>query len=149
MQTDTPTPIPYINFDVNYSPLPLYYPKLPLSALEFQPAAYTQGTGGTIYVTIVIPLPEQMFIDLPVYIGFTGSREKGTYYCGIQLKNDSDGDINGRLGIMSFSIDITEQMSCHGQWEIQVTDPQHGQLSDSLGKVVMDANILPTEDPKP
>lgn len=152
MDTKIPSPIPFTNFELNYSPLPLDYPRLPLASLEFQPAAYTQGNEKTIYVTIIVPLPKQMFIVLPSGIGYIMDGDRNVYTCEIQLMNDLDSANTGRLGIMSFSIDISEGMSCEGRWDIQVIDPESGGgngNSGGLGKVVMDANILPTlEEPK-
>jgi hypothetical protein len=148
MNKHIPSPIPFINFDLNYSPLPPNYPVHQLSPLEFQPAAYTQGDKNHIYVTIVLPLPGQLFIELPNGIGYRRDGVKHVFTCEIQLMNDLDSQPTGRLGIMGFSIDIAEGMSCESQWEILVSEIEGGENDTSLGKVVMDANILPTLEDK-
>lgn len=150
MDTQIPSPIPFVNFTLNYAPLPECYPILELSDMQFQPAAYTQGDEDNIYVTILVPLPGQMFIELPQGIGYQKALPKDTYTCVIQLINDNDSESEGRLGMLSFSINVSEGMQCHAQWEIVVLNPDiPGENETSLGKVVMDANILPTlEEPK-
>lgn len=153
MDTTTPLPIVFSDFMLGYTTLPEYYPKLPLSALQQQPAAYTQGTVERIYVTIVLPLPGRLVVDLPIAVSYVEGGETDTYYCGIQLKYNEDEVPGGRLAIISFSVDMTGQMSAHGQWYITVNNPEQLGIDlgkDSLGKVVMDSNILPTypEDKK-
>lgn len=151
MDTQIPSPIPFVDFTLKYIPLPEGYPILPLSPLQYQPAAYTQGNEESIYVTILVPLPGQMFIELPHGIGYVKGVPNDTYTCELQLTNDIESELEGRLGILSFSISLSEGMKCQGQWEIAVLDPASGggeENEGSLGKVVMDANILPTMDPK-
>ena len=92
-----------------------------------------------------------MFIELPQGIGYLKGVPNDTYTCEIQLTNDVESELEGRLGILSFSISLSEGMKCQGQWEIVVLDPPgggEGGNEGNLGKVVMDANILPTMDPK-
>jgi hypothetical protein len=152
----TPLPIPFEDFMLEYATLPQYYPKLPLNALQQQPAAYTQGTLERIYVTIVVPLPGNLFIDLPVQLSYIDGGEVDTYFCGIQLTNTGVSDVvtaSGRLAIISFSVVMDGEMSAEGQWKITVNNPENKGIDlgrDSLGKVVMDSNILPTfpEDKK-
>lgn len=152
MDTTIPLPIEYADFMLEYATLPDYYPKLPLNALQQQPAAYTQGTSEKIYVTIIVPLPGNLYIDLPVNLSYIDGGEVDTYLCGIQLNNGDLSAPGGRLGIISFSVLMAGDMSPEGQWKITVNNPASDRLGkDSLGKVVMDSNILPTfpEDPKP
>lgn len=151
MDTQPSLPIPFASFSLNYIPLPADYPILPLNAQQCQPAAYTQGELEAIYVTIVLPLPDKMCIELPDGVSFTEGGVHDIYKCVIQLGNDVESDPDGRLAMISFSINISEGMNPAGHWEIEVLDaPGEGDEGNegTLGKVVMDANMLPTFEPK-
>lgn len=151
MDTQNPLSVPFADFSLTYIPLPEDYPILPLTDQQFQPAAYTQGQGDAIYVTIVLPLPGQMSIELPHGISYKESGERDTYKCVLQLMDDVESGLEARLALLKFSINLSDQMSPEGNWEIEVLVPktEGGEGNEgTLGKVVMDANMLPTFEEK-
>jgi hypothetical protein len=142
---DTQTlPVPIIDQSISYGPLPEYYPSPVPGSVEPFPAAFTFGNAVQVTVIIVVPMPTSIYIDEFISVSFTpNDLGKGRYSCIINLDTNDEFDTL-RLGMIKFAINITGDLKCHGSWDVSVNLPELG--ADKLGKVVMDANIDPTEE---
>ncbi|THU39590.1 hypothetical protein FAM09_13900 [Niastella caeni] len=139
-------PVYFNSFDLHYIPLPENYSILPITALGPQPAAYAQGTFEMLYVTIAIPVSGQHTLIQPEGIGLTMSDLPKTYMfrCTFAMGSDQ-ANVQARLALIGFSVCMPRGVAKDDLVQLSIyVIPDPKKPDDNVGKVVMDANILPT-----
>jgi len=149
MSTLSTFEVPFTNLSYEYFALPASYPVQPYDDQELQPATYNQIKDQAGYITILLPLSGNLGITLPDTMEISTDEEGVIYNLHLSLEHEESLDQNGRLAMISLSVDFPETVSKEGKWQIIVSAPADAGseisiLSSKLGKVVMDANILPT-----
>ncbi|WP_343691271.1 hypothetical protein [Chitinophaga sp.] len=148
MSTMSTFEVPFTNFSCEYFALPQNYPIQPFDAQELQPATYNQIKEQAGYITVLLPLPGNLGVTLPDTLEISTDEEGVIYNLNFLLDHEESLDENGRLAMISLSVDFPETVNTEGQWEIFVSAPAGAGgevtiLDRHLGKVVMDSNILP------
>jgi hypothetical protein len=133
-----PNPVPVFT-----TPLPANYPRLPMTDMNSQPVAYTQGVANVTYVTVLLPLsPKQKAVPAQK-IYQDGDNESGyTFTYNIRVISDDIADNADRLALMSFS--FLTNLPPGTAFQVVITVSQLTETSSGLGKVVMDSNMDPT-----
>ena len=140
-----PVFLPYFPFPlpVQYVVLPASYPRLPLSNFEFQPVAYTQSRDGIVFVTLLVPLAEKMRLGDDLEIEVIEGLDGVTYQCSISIVIDSSLGPEEWLALTSFAFPSDQALY---KVAIEVTlDDGEGDPQGGGGRVVMDANMMPTD----
>jgi hypothetical protein len=145
MSTLSTFEVSFTNLSYEYFALPASYPVQPYEAQQLQPASYTQTKDQTGFVTVILPLPGNLGVELPETLQVTADGEEVIYKLSIGLRNNDGLDENGRLAMLSFSVEFPDDISAEGKWEVEIepaaiATARGGKL---VGKVVMDSNILP------
>ena len=141
----TVDPVYFEKFALDNAPLPHYYPVLPIKALGHQPAVYAQGNSTTLYVAIMIPLFAGEALEQPQNADLKTSGDSETYTCECSFLVVKDGGpVSDSLAVVKFSVGLPEDLTPDTKVRVAVyvTDPIIG---DNVGKVVMDATMLPTQ----
>ena len=139
--------INFDSFELFYIELPENYPEQPIRELGPQPAAYTQGDYTNLFVTMVMPLSAQHALQQPEYMEMKISGRPETYLfeCTFRLTGDNTTHISARLAIVEFSVTLPEEVNRDGSIKIAVyVNDGAVPPDDNIGKVVMDANMIPT-----
>jgi|GEM_PF-3182938 len=139
--------VSFTNLSYEYFALPESYPVQPFDAQELQPATYNQIKEQAGYITILLPLPGNLGVTLPDTMEISTDEEGVIYNLNLLLNHEESLDDQGRLAMISLSVDFPEMVSTEGQWQILVSAPASAGSEISiarkkLGKVVMDANIM-------
>lgn len=148
MSTMSTFEVPFTNLSCEYFALPQAYPIQPFDAQELQPATYNQVKEQAGYITVLLPLPGNLGVTLPELLEISTDEEGAIYNLNLLLDHEETLDDNGRLAMISLSVDFPETVSTEGQWQIFVSAPAGASgeitiMDRHLGKVVMDSNILP------
>ncbi|RFM31816.1 hypothetical protein [Chitinophaga silvisoli] len=149
MSTFSTFEVPFTNFSCEYFELPASYPVQPFDDQELQPATYNQIKEQAGYLTVLLPLPGNLGVTLPDTLEISTDEEGVIYNLSLSLNHEESLDDNGRLAMISLSVDFPDIVSTEGKWQILVSAPaaaggEVSILDRKLGKVVMDSNILPT-----
>jgi len=129
-----------VNTEINYTDLPAGYPQLS-GGDTYQTAAYTEGTSSQISFAIVLPVDAAERVVVPGSVIYN-SDNGGMIYCTLTIiEGDSTSE---QLAMIKFSV-APQAGAEHAPITIFVDEGStHEGLQDrKLGKVVMDANILP------
>lgn len=149
---DDPIHVGFLTFDLNYTDLiPHHYPHLPIAALGLQPATYAQVHANYIYVAVVIPVTAEQTLQRPDWLEMTtySLHETGdtvfTFKCVLEVNRYNENDELTRLAMVGFSAFSPENIANGDQVRISL-DIVHGSKEPigNVGKVVMDANVMPT-----
>jgi len=136
---------PIVEFDVHYAPLPANYPHLPLCDHDLQPAAYTQGNADETYVLVLLPVKHHRKVTCPDTIELkTEGNTENFWLCHIVVEDDDQGCAEHQLAMIKGYVSFPGNNEKYYPWKIVVTDPTIPGDDGTLGKVVMDSNILPT-----
>jgi hypothetical protein len=149
MSTLSTFEVSFTNSSYEYFALPASYPVQPFDDQELQPATYNQVKEQAGYITILLPLPGNLGLSLPETLEISTDEEGVMYNLNLLLNHEESLDENGRLAMISLSVDFPASVNTEGKWQILVSAPaaaggEVGILDRKLGKVVMDSNILPT-----
>lgn len=132
-----PNPVP-----VFIIPLPENYPRLPITEMNMQPVAYTQGISGITYVTVLLPLSPKQMAEPAQEIYKNESATDCMFTYNIQIVTDDNAADVDRLALMSFS--FLTHLSGSKAFKVSIEVSLLTLTSEALGKVVMDSNMDPT-----
>jgi hypothetical protein len=136
---------PIVAFEVHYAPLPANYPQLPLNDHDLQPAAYTQGDADETYVLILLRVEPHRKVICPDTIELqTENQTDNFWFCHLAVEKDELGCPEHQLAMIKGHVSFPGSNERYYPWQIVVTDPAIPGDDGTLGKVVMDSNILPT-----
>jgi hypothetical protein len=147
-----PIHVDFTSFDLNYTDsIPDHYPYLPIAALGLQPAAYAQVYASNIHVAVVIPVMADQTFELPACLDMStySLHETGdtvfTFKCILEVNRYHANEEPTRLALIRFSAFSPQNIANDDQVYINVEIVQPGKKPrGNVGKVVMDANVMPT-----
>jgi hypothetical protein len=144
MSNIDPVFLPYFPFPlpVQYVPLPAPYPRLPLGPVELQPVSYTQGNNGIVFVTLLVPLAAHQKLGDDLQIEVIGMPGMVTYQCSISIVIDTSFSDQDQLALTSFAFPSDQALY---KVAIEVNIDDEGTSGGGGGRVVMDANMMPTD----
>jgi hypothetical protein len=129
-----------VDTEINYTDLPANYPQLSTGD-TYQPAAYTEATSSQIGFAILLPVDAAERVVVPGSVLYN-SDNGGMIYCPLTIiTGDSTTE---QLAMIKFHV-VPQAGAEHAPITIFVDEgsTQEGLQDRKLGKVVMDANILP------
>lgn len=125
--------------------MPANYPQLPLNDHDLQPAAYTQGNTDETYVLILLRVEPYRKIACPNTLQLQKESENdSSWLCYLEVEKDDPGCAEHQLAMIKGYVNFPGNNEKFYPWKIVVTDPAIPGDDGTLGKVVMDSNILPT-----
>ena len=147
-----PIHVDFTSFDLNYTDsIPAHYPHLPVAALGLQPATYAQVRANNIYVAVVIPVMADQTFELPACLDMTtySLHETGdtvfTFKCILEVNRYHANEEPTRLALIYFSAFSPENIADDDQVRISLDIVHGSKVPDgNVGKVVIDANVMPT-----
>ncbi|SFW67767.1 hypothetical protein [Chitinophaga sancti] len=140
--------VSFTNLSYEYFALPASYPIQPYNDQELQPATYNQIKDQAGYITILLPLSGNLGVSLPDTLEISTDDKDVVYHLNLILNHEESLDENGRLAMISLSVDFPEDVSTEGKWQVMVSAPadaggEFRMFSNKRGKVMMDSNIMP------